>query len=145
MKKLLLVLVLFFPSIGWSEEIKLSCRIKLVTENWDGTISREEFNDVIEISDRGVDKFIIPSSDKLGTVITKKHYPTSIIDDSSTPSKWDITVTEENRGIGVRNSMIIDRNTGNIWYSSSTTMKGNVLTKSASGSCQKIDVSKKKF
>lgn len=149
MKKNVFVFLLFFSNFAWSEEIKLSCNINLIIQHSNGISEQKNINDILEIS--AYKKFIsiIPMGDVIGSINTSKNDNTISVDDFSDANKFDITNYRKvnNSSIAENKTTIrIDRNTGNIFYFMESNFKdGSKLTTTGNGSCEKINLTKKKF
>jgi hypothetical protein len=136
-----------FSSLVCSEEIKLSCTIKLLrVYSIDGSSETNQYREVLEVTDNSNYKSIIPLSDNFGSVSTRKHSETDTITDYSNSNSWDIsssrTSSEGHQGL---TSYRIDRNTGDLWYSRTFNNQSMIITSTGTGNCEKIDVTKKKF
>ena len=153
MKKLLLTLVLLFTSnILYAGQIKLSCNIT-VTEILPS--GKEETKKVIEIYEvtEILDKIAIRASSGLGNLPSVTSYLKRIesisiesISNNSNESQWNITnkgTTSE--GNSFDNSILIDRNTGQIFTRNAMTINGNSGVSSGTGICERIGIKKKKF
>ena len=125
-------------------EVKLLCSIKLTTAFPSGDVERENFTDVIDVIDNNNGVFITQQASKLASLNTIKSPRTLSLDNYSDSNKWNIEVTRQARtGQIVRTSITIDRNTGILFYSKDWD-RGKIVD-SATGSCEKIDVTKRKF
>jgi len=143
MKKILLILVLLFTSnILYAGQIKLSCDINLTY-----TPSVEELPQKVReiyVIDESTNISIYPLSNpgSLPMASSHKYNPTNY----SNQNKWDIQNKYTINGTSYITSVIIDRNSGQIFTSLQGTNKnGLVLTVSGNGICEKIDTQKKKF
>jgi hypothetical protein len=148
MKKLIFFVLILFSSIVCSEELKLSCNIKLTTNYDDGTTENGQYSEVFAIKDLGKHKFIIPTSNTFGSVSTLEGSKTLSIKDFSDSSKWDISVENNGlkEGVTYTTTIRIDRNVGKIWYSHTFFRDGKVRIEDlGNGDCEKINVTKKKF
>ena len=146
MKKIIFFILVISSQSVHSVELKLICNITLNEIFSDGTTKTSQLSEVLEIIDNGKTKLIIPTSDLLGGVTTKKSGTLSPINDSSDVNKWDIT--SENKlsdGTTSTTTFRIDRNIGNIWYSNTFITNGRVTRQSGVGNCEKINLTKKKF
>lgn len=147
MKKLILLFLLVSPTIGWSEELKLRCKINLITTYSWGEIEKEQFNEVFEIMDYGKQKIILSQSDNFWSIdTTDKRSHILSIKDFSDSNKWDI-IEELRTKNGDLNSINIkiDRNIGTIWYSEVIEKNGKTTSRRGDGECEKVNMSKKKF
>ena len=146
MKKAIFFLLLIFSHMACSEEVKLSCNMKRVNTD---SLGSEKFNEqvIFEIMDTGKYKSIIPNSDEYGSVGTDKLGFRTSITDFSDANKWDITAYHDPKnGSNYTITIRIDRNTGTIFYQNNyTSPKGNIINISASGNCEKVNLTKKKF
>jgi hypothetical protein len=146
MKKILLLLFLFFPLTGWSEDIKLSCNMKRIKKNSSGDIEKSIEKIIFSVSENVIYKSIISNSDEYGPVSSDSFAGWKFSTDFSDTNKWDITTTTNLAKGEMTTSIKIDRNAGIISYSSIwTSKKGYISETSATGECEKINVMKKKF
>jgi len=151
MKTYLLVVIFFYSQICFGKDIFLSCVVGGTATHSNGTSLNipnkkvtveisEIFNKFISIN--GEDDYIL-------SVSTSNHPPPPMrtVLDFSNENKYDITNTKETpNGSIVRSisQITINRLTGLIAYSSSSDFKnGSNLSKSLSGSCEKV--SSRKF
>jgi len=149
MKKILLILVLLFTSnILYAGQIKLSCDIKLNITFSNGSGENRKIHEIYEISETSSGTSIIPNSNTglLPFVATFGAENINVIDNSD-QNKWNIRNTRNINGNSYILSVIIDRNTGQIFTSTLILSKNNKGSTSFEGigSCQKVDTSKKKF
>ena len=146
MKKLTFFVLILFSSIVCSEELKLKCDIKVVSNFSDGSTEKNQVTETLKILDLGTYKSIIPSSTVLISVSTDKSTNTISVSDLSNSNVWDITEkTFSKNETPTTVSYVIDRNLGKIWYSDTFTSSGFTIKTSGVGDCEKIDVTKKKF
>ena len=140
MKKLTLILFLLSPTLSWSEEIKLSCNINLVTSYENGSSETHRYNEIFTVRDNGKLKSIQPTSSNFESVTTEDGY------EINNSSQWNITSGKRNSYSNTLTTIQIDRNTGKIWYKNNTVIfKKNSWSSKGQGDCEKIDVIKKKF
>lgn len=145
MKKIILFL-LILPSIAFAELIKLSCNINLVTDN----VLKEttNINEVLEIYLSDKLKSISPMSDNLWSISTRKDVNRTS-DDYSDENKIHLEVTQtlNNSSLDGRTTkFIIDRNTGKLFYNNTSFFKnGHIISTTGDGTCEKVNVAKKKF
>ncbi len=135
------------PTVTYSEEIKLNCKINLVTEYSDGKTERKNYVEVFSISEHNNFRSILPSSKNHFCSVTtyKSPFNMSIIDHSD-ESKWDITVNYEYpNGMSSTVSVLIDRNIGKVWCSDRTESIRSWMQRTGDGQCAIVDISKKKF
>jgi hypothetical protein len=149
MKKSVFVFLLFFSNFAWSEVIKLSCNINLTYQSSNGESEKRNINEILEVLILKKHKSIIPMAQSIASVSTIKDENTIFVDDFSDDNKIDLTTHRNviNSTINdVKTIIRIDRNTGQIFYSSENNFKaGRQLTISGNGNCEKVNVSKKKF
>ena len=146
MKKLILILLMAYPSLALSDVLKLSCTIRAVIDYSTGTTETKQYNEIFEVTDYGDFKSIIPTSDDFASVTSKKSKYTESIVDYSDSNKWDITNVNKYVGEKSDNTSIrIDRNLGKIWYSRTFSSGANSITTTGTGDCEKVNVKKKKF
>lgn len=149
MKIITFLFLLLFSNFSWSEEIKLSCNINLVYKHSNGISEQKNINEILEISISKKFIGIIPMGDVINSITTSKNDNTISVDDYSDANKFDIT--KHNKVINslineTKTTIRIDRNTGNIFYFTESNFKdGSILTTTGNGSCEKINLSKKKF
>ena len=137
--------------IACSEELKLSCKTKLIIEYSNGAPDDVKSDTVIfKITDLGLIKFITTSNDKYCSVTTDKNIENiSLIymNDLSDSNQWDISNIIHNNNDSKRECrIVIDRNAGSILHRSIYTAKdGFIINYSATGNCEKVNVINKKF
>ena len=144
--KLVFVTVTTFGVVApvFALEVKLLCSIKLISTHSNGHVRIENFTDVIDVYDDNYLVLITPQADKLSGVSASKSHRTPNVNNFSDNNKWDIEVTHQARaGQIVRTSINIDRNTGMLFYLSN--WDRGKLVDSATGSCEKVDATKRKF
>ena len=135
--------VLGVAAPAFALEVKLLCSIKLVSTYSNGQVERENFIDVIDVFDETFFLSIIPQSDKLGSVSSREHFGRSV-DNYSDSNKWNLQTTDRlAKGQIVKTSITIDRNTGVLFYSRD--WDSSKIVGSATGSCEKVDATKRKF
>lgn len=148
MKKYIFILMIISSPFACAEELKLSCNIEIVKEFYLAPSERTHFTEVLEITDYGKFKSIIPASDNIGSVSTKENPKTIYIRDFSDSNKWNISNQAKGleEGVVITTSINIDRNTGKIWYWATYEKSGIVKIKdTGKGDCEKINITKKKF
>jgi len=149
MKKILLILVLLFTSnLLYAVEIKLSCDVNITLSYPSGSGENRKIHEIYQIRETSSGTSIIPNSNTglLPFVATFGAENINVIDNSD-QNKWDIWNTRNINGNSYILSVIIDRNSGQIFTSTlilSKNNKGSTLFEGI-GSCQKVDTSKKKF
>ena len=124
-------------------EVKLLCSIKLISTHSNGHVKRENFTDVIDVSDNHPELQIIPNSNKLSHVSTQKTNTLLSVNNYSDRNRWHLENNNRSTGKNYSTSIIIDRTTGILFYSRDFD-DGNI-TASATGSCEKTDMEKRKF
>jgi len=140
MKKLIFILLITSSTIVHSEEIKLSCRINLVTSFENGSTESHQYNEIFTVRDDGKFISIQPTSSNFESVTTEHGYG---INNSS---QWNITSGKRNSFRSTLTTIQIDRNTGKIWYKNNTVIiKKDSWSSKGEGDCEKVDVTKKKF
>ena len=151
MKKNLFFLLLTLPFIACSEEFKLSCNTKLITNYSNGAADDVKSDTVIfKITDLGLIKFVTTSNDRYCGVTTDKNIENLnliFMNDLSDSNQWDISnIIHTNNGVKSECRIVIDRNAGSILHKSIFTWKdGFIMNRSASGNCEKVNLTKKKF
>lgn len=125
-------------------EVKLHCSIRFVSTHSNGHVQRENFTDLIDIQDDYEGVTIIPQSENLMSVNTIKTPITLSVNNYSDRNKWHIIETTQGKsGKIARTSINIDRNTGILFYSQDWG-HGKIMY-SATGLCEKVDATKRKF
>ncbi len=124
------------------DDVKLTCNMNVIKTYRNG--DKEVFNvrPIYEIYDTGRYLSIIPDTDRLASVSTRTG-DGRVIDNFSDKNKWALYNKTENNGRIMEVKIMIDRNTGRIVYSSNWN-KDTIITE-GEGSCEKVDVSQKKF
>ena len=153
MKKLILLLISFLTSNVYSIEVKLQCSTNSTYTYSNGTIERGKGNSIILVKDNGDNKSIhitsdIAEVDRNMTISPNQTYGSSNSSyrDISDNNKWEIQNTDYNNNTISDVSIKIDRNTGQFFLTRRfTNPGGNFTLTNASGLCEKIDTSKKKF
>jgi hypothetical protein len=151
MKKLIFIVLLLSPTIGWSEGItKLSCDMKITKKYHDGFSETLKYVEVFDIEENKDFILISPTSDNLHFVSNRESPEKSVLD-SSNSTKWNITnlsryTKTDKTKITLTVTISIDRNTGKVWYSSRYDHVGiSSLETTGTGDCEKVDLTKKKF
>jgi hypothetical protein len=149
MKKIIFFLLLILPFIVYSEEFKLSCNTKRITNFSNGAPETVE-NDtaIFEITDLGPIKYITTTNDHYCSVTTDKNIKSIIsMRDQSDSNKWDISnVYNNDNNTKTECRIAIDRNSGSILFRNDYTAKdGFMVHFSATGNCEKVNLTKKKF
>jgi len=146
MKKLFLFLVLIFTSkILYAGQIKLSCDIKLNITYSSGSEENKNIREIYEIEETSSGISIIPVSNT-GLSPSVSTYRTENSINNSDQNKWDIKNKHTNQGNSHFTSVIIDRNSGQIFTSHEMIKKDNKSTIfTGTGICEKVDTQKKKF
>ena len=153
-KKLLIISISLFiySKSVLSEEIKLSCDLqieKIYGSTLDDAITEKpkKINEVFVIRDNGKTKVISPESENFLQITTDEIIKKSISpEDNSSKDKWDISaVTFSRSGGNYQTRYKIDRNVGKISYKSFFMGDNYFSMTTATGICEKIDTTKKKF
>ena len=152
MKKLLLILILFSVT-SYADEVKLTCQANykrtingILNVNKDGSLE-------VTIWEGELDKIyrtIVTNGLTVisaGTVPTKDHYEDM---DLSNSNRWFLSSKLRNEIFSEQRTTIeINRNTGSINANSNATIfldgKKNLVEENLSGTCIKVDTTKKKF
>ena len=151
MKKLIFLVLLFSSSIVCSEELKLSCDIRLIKDETGKKQEVIQYNEMLTIKENGKTKFILPTSTNLSSVSTETDGLLGKVEvtDLSNSSTWNIDnlVFNEKNPIVTKTTLKIDRTTGSFYYYHNFSVKGKVgmLTHTGDGLCKKFDESTKKF
>jgi hypothetical protein len=144
MKKHLLILILLFTSnILYAGEIKLSCDINLTISYPSGREENKKVREIYEIDESTyISIFPVSNLEVLPHAISHKNNPIN----NSNQNKWDIQNKFTRGEFSYITSVIIDRNSGQIFTSIEATKKGfEALTTKGIGGCEKVDITKKKF
>jgi len=145
-KRFITLCALLLPIIcvGQNISIKLDCQMSLSKLNRQG-VTKETFNENIEIFQNGTYLEITFSSGKLSSLHTNKFREVISVTNLSTKDKWSINRIFENDGLKMTTTVNIDRNNGLISF----TENGEYGTYServeSQGSCKKIDTTKRLF
>ena len=122
-------------------DIKLNCLISLTTNYSLGVVEKQQVSELIEIYESGNFLSIIPASDNLASVGTNATQRGFQVLNTSNENKWDLA----NQKPDIRTQILIDRNTGQIFYSRYFKSDGVALQTQGNGTCKKIDTGKKLF
>jgi hypothetical protein len=145
-KRFITLCALLLPIIcvGQNIDIKLDCQMSLSKTNRDG-VTKETFNENIEVQQYGEFLGISFSSGKLSSLHTKKTKEIISVTNLSNKDKWSIYRILENNGLKLTTTVSIDRNTGLI--SVTETGEFGVYNQriESQGSCKKIDTTKRLF
>ena len=127
-------------------EVKLLCSIKLTTTYSTGRVERENFTDVIDVSDNHPELRINTQSDKLSAVSTAKNFTLVSVNNNSDRNRWYLENYNQYNGKNNSTSISIDRTTGILFYSRHIVLLDDgTFSQSATGSCEKTDMEKRKF
>ena len=153
MKKLLLIIYLLSIT-AHAEEIKLQCNVTSKYTESSGKSKRESGTAIIDIDTSSPLYFEVSSSiavfNDVSILVRNKddnEWKISIVNNSNS-SKWDIShdVNVKVKNTYARERIIIDRNTGNVIYRKSFTSSSNQTnTTEVTGTCSKVDTTKRKF
>lgn len=144
MKKYLLPLMLMASMhsvLAQIREIKLNCQISLTTNYSDGSVEKQQVSELIEIYESADYLFIKPASNVLASVSTRASQMGFQVLNTSNENKWELF----NQKGDIWAQIIIDRNTGQIFYARYFKADGLSLQKQGNGTCKKIDTDKKLF
>jgi hypothetical protein len=122
--------------------LKLNCRVNIVVIEYSKgreTISRDV---LVEVTESDKHTYIITSDEYIGSVITKKTKINLKVTNLSTTNKWDISTFDKTDYGVLSNHIVIDRNTGK--FTQYSALK-DISSFSSSGTCTKVDTSKKVF
>jgi len=154
---LMLMLAAVSSSAAAQEIIKLECNVSKVLVSTSGGSENERLVADVEVTI--IDKYtaisVTGGGSALGSVTNMKT-PKTNVTDLSTSDRWEITntsgdVDSQNQKTTRIRSITIDRNTGSInarsdlILSEDVSKKLVVITVTISGSCKKVDTTKKKF
>jgi hypothetical protein len=121
--------------------IKLNCQISLTRNFSAGGSEKEQLTEIFEIHQLDGFLSIIGTSEDFGAVNTLATRNGFVVSDYSNENKWDLTNEKE----GKRTQIIIDRNTGQIYYSNIFKGTRGLAQWQGNGSCKKVDIDKKLF
>ena len=144
MKKIIFFVLLFSSSIVFSEEIKLSCDMRLSKEESGKKQEVINYKEVFSITDNGKRKDIRPSSNNVWKLSTNPVTFFNGASDYSNSSEWNIVNTFTGKELNVTTSIKINRNDGTVSYSHFWVGRG-ILNHIGTGNCIKLDQSTKKF
>ena len=122
-------------------EIKLNCQISLITNYTLGSVEKQQVSELIEIYENADYLFIKPASNVLASVSTMASQIGFQVLNTSNENKWELS----NQKTDNRIQIIIDRNTGQIFYSRYFKWDGVASQTQGNGTCKKIDTDKKLF
>ena len=130
---------------AFSLEVKLICSIKLTTTYSSGRVESENYTDLIAIEDDGKGHVSISSqSNKVTDFIPRMK--AIIVNSGSDSNKYSIDKIMELKDEKTYfASITIDRNTGILSYIERILSSFPTISKSATGSCEKVDATKRKF
>ncbi len=144
MKKILLIVVLLFTSsILYAGEIKLSCDINLTITYPSGRQENKKVREIYEIDESTyITIFPVSNLEVLPHAHSHKNNPIN----NSNQNKWDIQNKFARGEFSFITSVIIDRNSGQIFTLIEAIKKDSeALTTKGIGSCEKVDTTTKKF
>jgi hypothetical protein len=121
--------------------IKLNCQISLTRNFSAGSSEKEQLTEIFEIHQLDGFLAIIGTSGDFGAVSTLAIDRGFVVFDYSNENKWDLTNEKE----GNRRQIMIDRNTGQIYYSFNFKGTRGPAQWQGNGSCRKVDIDKKLF
>lgn len=128
--------------VSAQDELKLMCNLQVKKMYRSG--NQEFFNvkSIVQVNDYGNQLSIIPDGEELSSVATYS-LANRTFDNFSNRNKWDLTNTVVREGRKSITNITIDRNTGRIVYSRD--WNDGVILSNGEGSCEKIDISVRKF
>ena len=139
-KKLLLILCLFSMTVN-AENVKLACQMDFIQE--DNASPSKRFSELVtfEIMDIGISA----STKVIGDLCFTTCAVRDEVKNNSTPNQWVVlNKTTLNKSV-FTTTLIIDRNTGLVNFSEFATTDPYWKKTSGSGSCQKVDDTKRMF
>lgn len=137
--------LLLVSNLVFSEEIKLSCYMKVVKIYSTGSQEKLDMNEIFEIIDLGNVRSITPLSANFNGVTTRSFEGKVSHDDYSSPNKWHLKEEASDNGAYIETTIRIDRHSGKISYIGTFKNSKGSITTNADGDCKKIDTTKKKF
>jgi hypothetical protein len=138
---------------AYAEEIKLQCNVKSKYTHNNGKSERESGTAIIDMNTSPPLSISVSSSIEMfnPTVHALNMDNATMgkyIINNSNSSKWDVyseTLLKINN-FSSKESFVIDRNTGSLFYRNSSTLpSGETGTMEVSGTCSKVDTTKRKF
>jgi len=123
-------------------DIKLNCQISLTTNSSDGASEKVQISELVELYQNGGFLSIIPTSDKVSSVSTGATERGYKVFNFSDQNKWSLAKEKTDK----RTQIIIDRNTGQMFYSEYFKFSDGIFWKTeGNGTCKKVDIEKKLF
>lgn len=149
MKKFLALVFLFIPFTAYAQDIKLKCLMQISYSSTFDAPENSQENIVLSI-----DKSMIHvenSGSRIRGVFRFSSIPKLITNDFSDSNKWSVSNQDNSVPvISAFTKITIDRNTGTISYQATTQILKSGINNGSTevrghGTCEKIDVSKRKF
>ncbi|NDF81248.1 MAG: hypothetical protein EB109_03695 [Methylophilaceae bacterium] len=144
-QNLFFIFLFLVSNLALSEEVKLSCDMKVTKLYSTGSEEHLNINEVFDIIDSGSIKSITPLSPNFNGTTTRNFEGKLSYKDYSTPNKWHLNEAASSGDAIVNTTIIIDRHSGKISYSGLFKNPSGSVTTSAVGDCVKLDTTKKKF
>ena len=143
-----IILIAFTFAIGNAlaqVDIKLSCTLTMTSSYSTGHKEQEIQTEIFDVSQSKGFLAILSTSADFASLSTQKRGIVIDAVDLSDDNRWHLTNTIKNKINGKLSThqIIIDRNSGQIFYKSD--FEEGRLMKQGNGNCSKIDTSKKKF
>ena len=124
-------------------DIKLNCILTISMNHSSGTTERNTKNVIVEILQTSSHLSILPNDSDVAAVSTRKLSSTDTVNNLSDSNRWDLTNIRTREGRVTEVTIQIDRNTG-LMKAYQNFNQGRIIV-DASGNCEKVDTSKKKF
>jgi hypothetical protein len=144
-KNLFFIFLFLVSNLAFSEEVKLSCNMKVIKLYSTGSQEKLDMNETFEIVDLGNVRSITPLSANFNGVTTSSFEGKVSHDDYSSPNKWHLKEVATADDAYIETTIRIDRHSGKISYTGTFKNSKGSITTNADGDCKKIDTTKKKF
>lgn len=148
MRRIITILFLSYSSTCFSFELKLDCDVKSTYTYSSGSVERSVGKALIEVRESSTDTLIVVSSaiDMVNDLsVATFQAENRSIQNLSDSNKWHIktTITRADR-VSVT-GILIDRNSGMLIIERTYNNNGRISTTQVSGTCSKIDTTRRKF
>lgn len=145
LRNLLMYLVLIVSTssaIAQVIEIKLDCQISSIKKYSLGISEKQQLSELVEILQHANTLSITPASYNVPSVSTASVSGGFMVFNLSDPNKWDLAIEKTDE----RRQLIIDRNTGKLFFSSYFKAPNGVSVQSeGNGFCRKVETGNKLF
>jgi hypothetical protein len=148
MRRFAAILFATYPLTCFAFELKLDCNVRSAYIFPSGRVENNAGKALVEISEYGNNRIILVSS--AIEVVNEQSVTTfpskdRLISDFSDPNKWHIRNTISGGNAKSTTTIIIDRNSGMLIIDRKFEQNGATVATQISGSCEKIDPTRKKF